>query len=328
MEQSAAGDRTVPHGNTSQAQDIATTALDYAAEQVSQAIDLALEYRGTLARSHREVPGTSTASQQSHLNDQLEVLRKVRIAVRDARHLLPETAPHPLVHPSRREDAGVDAASPITPLPQKHRFDAIEEERQRLVREIHDGPAQVVSNIGLRLDYLRKLLDRDPLRVQEELRDLQEDVKRATSELRWFMYDLVPPGLMQGDVRAAVLSHCERITSRFGLPITVDFDLDPPLTRSQQTAVFRIIQEAVQNVIKHAHATQVNVSGHLAGQSFVVSVRDNGVGLENLEERLLTGHHLGMSSMRARARHIGGTVQFSGAPGDGTTVILQLPCEG
>jgi len=230
----------------------------------------------------------------------------------------------PLVQPG---SLGIRAREGSSVVSRTHHFDALEEERQRLLREIHDGPAQVLSNIGLRLDYLAKLIERDPERVHSELKFLQEDVSRASLEMRRFMYELAPPGLAQGDLRAAIEGHCERVAVRFGLAVTVWFDVDPLLTRGQQTAIFRIVQEAIQNVIKHACATSVIVRSFLDGSTFVVSVQDNGTGLDNLEERLLTGHHFGLYSMRARARQVGASIQIGNGPEQGVVVTVRLPLD-
>jgi len=100
----------------------------------------------------------------------------------------------------------------------------------------------------------------------------------------------------------------------------VAFNADPPLTRGQQTAVFRIVQEALQNVIKHAGASNVWMQSAIEDDALVVSIRDDGMGLDNLEDRLLTGLHLGIAGMRARARQVGGTVRIGNATGGGAVV--------
>lgn len=295
---------------------LALAALDRASEEIATALDIALEQRADLAR-HTE-RSARNADTRTLLDDRIGRLQQVRTALRAARALLPTGAELPLAQTATLKPSG---------SPRSHTFDALEEERQRLLRELHDGPAQVVSNVGLRLDYVGKLIERNPSQAHDELRNLQEDIKRATGEMRHFMYELVPPGLAQGDLRAAIQGHCERIQNRFALPISVAFDADPPLTRTQQIVVFRVVQEAIQNVIKHAEATAVTLTALIEGGVLIVQVHDDGRGLENLEERLLTGQHLGMASMRARARQVGATVDFTGGTGEGTMVTLRLPLE-
>lgn len=306
----------------SYARSVAVAALDTACEEVSAALDLAIEQRG-IGRAHIRAIPSDTDALELEAGDDVVTLQRVWTAVRGARALIPEASVEPMARPvsppSLVRGAKVGQRS--------HNFDALEEERQRLLREIHDGPAQVISNIGLRLDYLSKVLNRDPERVQMELGYLQDDVRRAVLEMRRFMYELVPPGLPQGDLRAAIEGHCDRIAARFGMAVWVAFDADPPLTRGQQTAIFRIVQESLQNVIKHAGAGNVWVSSAIEGEALVVTIRDDGMGLDNLEDRLLTGQHLGISGMRARIRQVGGTIQIGNGACGGTVVLVRLPLD-
>ena len=136
---------------------------------------------------------------------------------------------------------------------------AQEEERYRLAREIHDGPAQILANVALQLEYISKLATRDPVRVRDELANIQKDLRLAVGEVRRFMYDLRPPALAQQGVGPAVESHCQRLAERFGLEISVKWESSFSLPSPKDVAVFRIVQESLQNVVKHAQATRVEV---------------------------------------------------------------------
>ena len=204
---------------------------------------------------------------------------------------------------------------------------AQEEERYRLAREIHDGPAQILANVALQLEYISKLAVRDPSRARDEMAIMQRDLRLAVAEVRRFMYDLKPPALAQQGVGPAVESHCQRLSGRFGLEIDVRWDSDAALPSSHDTAVFRIVQEALQNVVKHAQATRVEVRATQVDGVLEVSVADNGKGFDPQRVHRLDASHFGLAGMRARAHQIGATLEISSLPGRGTVVLLRVPLQ-
>ncbi len=202
---------------------------------------------------------------------------------------------------------------------------AQEEERYRLAREIHDGPAQILANVALQLEYIAKLATRDPLKAKDEMENIQKDLRLAVGEVRRFMYDLRPPALAQQGVGVAVESHCQRLAHRFGMDITVDWRSSAVLPPSHDTAVFRIVQEALQNVVKHARATRAEVRAADGERSLEVTVSDNGKGFEAEQVRRLDPNHFGLAGMRARDQQIGATLDVSSIPNRGTIIRLTVP---
>ena len=202
---------------------------------------------------------------------------------------------------------------------------AQEEERYRLAREIHDGPAQILANVALQLEYISKLATRDPGRARDEMETMQKDLRLAVGEVRRFMYDLRPPALAQQGVGAAVESHCQRLAHRFGMEILIDWQSTATLPPSHDTAVFRIIQEALQNVVKHAQATQAGIRAVDQEGWVEITVSDNGKGFEPERVRNLDPNHFGLAGMRARAQQIGAGLDVSSLPSRGTTVCLRVP---
>ncbi len=202
---------------------------------------------------------------------------------------------------------------------------AQEEERYRLAREIHDGPAQILANVALQLEYISKLAVKDPLRARDELVNIQRDLRLAVGEVRRFMYDLRPPALAQQGVGPAVESHCQRLAERFGMKISAQWESSSALAPSYDTALFRIVQEALQNVVKHAQATEVVV--HATDRSGVleVSVIDNGKGFDADGVRRLDPKHFGLAGMRARSQQIGAILEVTSIPGQGTKVLIKVP---
>jgi len=202
---------------------------------------------------------------------------------------------------------------------------AQEEERYRLAREIHDGPAQILANVALQLEYISKLSTREPARAKDELANIQRDLRLAVGEVRRFMYDLRPPALAQQGVGPAVESHCQRLAERFGMKIGVRWESTLVLASPHDTAVFRIVQEALQNVVKHAKATEVVVRAVDRDGLVEVSVADNGKGFDAGQVRKLDPKHFGLAGMRARAQQIGATLEVTSNQGTGTTIYLRVP---
>jgi two-component system sensor histidine kinase DegS len=202
---------------------------------------------------------------------------------------------------------------------------AQEEERYRLAREIHDGPAQILANVALQLEYISRLATKDPVRARDELVNIQRDLRLAVGEVRRFMYDLRPPALVQQGVGPAVESHCQRLAERFGLKISADWQSATALAPSHDTAVFRIVQEALQNVVKHSQATEVVVQATERDGFLEVSVIDNGKGFDADGVRRLDPKHFGLAGMRARAQQIGATLEVTSVPNQGTRVLIKVP---
>ena len=202
---------------------------------------------------------------------------------------------------------------------------AQEEERYRLAREIHDGPAQILANVALQLEYISKLATKDPVRARDELVNIQRDLRLAVGEVRRFMYDLRPPALAQQGVGPAVESHCQRLAERFGMKISAQWESSAVLAPSHDTAVFRIVQEALQNVVKHAQATEVVVQAADRDGYLEVTVSDNGRGFDVDGVRRLDPKHFGLAGMRARTQQIGATLDVSSIPEQGTRVLIKVP---
>ncbi len=209
--------------------------------------------------------------------------------------------------------------------PESVAIQAQEEERYRLAREIHDGPAQILANVALQLEYISKLAVKEPVRARDELTNIQKDLRLAVGEVRRFMYDLRPPALAQQGVGPAVESHCQRLAERFGMKIGVQWQATSTMHPSHDTAVFRIVQEALQNIVKHAQATQVEVRAVDRDGYLEVSVADNGKGFDAEQVRRLDPKHFGLAGMRARAQQIGASLDLASAPDQGTTIILRVP---
>jgi PAS domain S-box-containing protein len=206
---------------------------------------------------------------------------------------------------------------------------AIEAERNRIARDLHDGPIQGVSAASLSLEAVKLMMEsEDTARALETLRYICDELGEEAQALRRIMSDLRPPLLEQRGLIPAVRELCEKWQRETEVPVEVIADARGPVPSDVETLAYRVVQEALSNVKKHAGATQVTVRIEGGPGSLRVEVRDNGSGFdpEAAREFLRVGK-VGLASMRERAELAGGTLTLKSAPGEGTAVMATLPFE-
>ncbi len=202
---------------------------------------------------------------------------------------------------------------------------AQELERRKWALEIHDGITQSLVNIYYRLQAYRKLLARDPLAAQQDLEKTEELVSEAIAEARGIIDDLRPSILDDVGLIPAIEKYLKRIKE--GNHISVSFEVGrsiPRLSSEVETAVYRIIQEALSNARKHARATEVKVEIASQGNRLIAKVADNGCGFD-VEMVDAEGDNWGLIGMRERAEIIGGSLRIESNIGQGTLVHLGVP---
>ena len=202
-----------------------------------------------------------------------------------------------------------------------------EEERARLARELHDSVAQALYGITLGAKTARATLDRDPSeagrnRTQASLDYTIRLAEGGVSEMKALLFSLRPDALEEGGLVAALTQHAHALEARHGLTVHADLGHEPRLTPDAQAAAYRVAQEALHNVVKHARAAQVWLSLHEASGTVTLTVRDDGRGFDPQAQGRGT---LGQRSMRERAAGAGGTLTVDSELGAGTTVTLTLP---
>jgi signal transduction histidine kinase len=200
---------------------------------------------------------------------------------------------------------------------------AQEEERQRIARELHDGVGPALASMNLRLRTARKLLERDQeaaVRELEALADLSQDNVR---DIRRMIYDLRPAALDELGLVPAVREYLKRCGREHDLEIVFEAGEATRLPGPVETALFRIVQEAVNNVVKHAGARRVEV--RLAREDGLVAlgVVDDGRGFDPSAPR--SERHVGLWSMRERVVQLGGRFEVQSGPGQGTVLSAWLP---
>jgi two-component system sensor histidine kinase DegS len=201
-----------------------------------------------------------------------------------------------------------------------------EAERARLAREIHDGPAQVLANTVMRLQFVEQMQKHTPGDVPGELARIKTTLQESMKEVRRFIFDLRPASLTDAGLLPTLRQYTRDYSDQFGVPVELNIPENLVLSANQELAVFRIIQEALQNIHKHAEASQIEVSiQQRAGGPVVVTINDNGRGFHPQAVRSSRPASSGLVSMRERAATVGGTLKIDSVPGSGATITLVLP---
>ncbi|MFC4769993.1 sensor histidine kinase [Effusibacillus consociatus] len=204
---------------------------------------------------------------------------------------------------------------------------AQEEERRRLAREIHDGPAQMMANVVLRSEIVEKVLDRDIERVRLELRELKQMVRDSLAEVRQIIFDLRPMELDDLGLAPTLRRYLAKFQEKHG--IQTDFVLIGEERRLQgplEVAIFRSVQEALTNIWKHAEASLATVKLEMSHPEVTVHIQDDGKGFDMKKTRGKKEQgHYGLLGIQERIQLLGGQVEFRSRVGEGTKVIITLP---
>ena len=205
-----------------------------------------------------------------------------------------------------------------------HGIKLIEEERRRIARDLHDGPAQAITNVSMRLDIIRRLLQTQPALVEEEVDRLQQKVRVLVSDVRRLIYDLRPVAVDEVGVLQATLQLCERNQHDWNLKIEVSVqeDVSLDIAPARQVAIYRLIQELLNNVHKHAEATNVKITFAQSKSDLIIQVADNGKGFD---PDLIPEGHYGLGGMKERIEYLDGTFLIESAPGTGARFEIRLP---
>ncbi|MGD9890033.1 MAG: GAF domain-containing protein [Dehalococcoidia bacterium] len=210
-------------------------------------------------------------------------------------------------------------------LYQQSRELAVTEERNRLAREIHDTLAQSLTGMVLQIEAVEDLLEQEPAQARAELKSLQQLARAALEEARRSVWGLRPPILEEASLAEALESRLqeESRSGRFSSRFTA-MGRPRPLTPAIEAGIYRIAQEALTNVSRHAEATVVVVQLRFESGDLVLVVQDDGRGIENGGAAGPDGG-FGLTSMQERARLMGGAMALESEPGRGTRVEVRVP---
>ncbi len=210
---------------------------------------------------------------------------------------------------------------------------AVAQERNRLGRELHDAIVQDVFSLAVHSRTIQVSAERegqvDVERIRAGAAELIELSRSALTALRALIFELRPPALQDHSVTEAVRAYAASMTGRSGVPITVvDERTDTALPEVASDHIYRVVQEALHNVVRHARAGKVTVSfreDSAAGPDVVVEIADDGTGFDPGQ---VEHGHLGLITMRERAEDLGGRLEVRSRRGAGTRVILRVPRSG
>jgi two-component system sensor histidine kinase DegS len=207
--------------------------------------------------------------------------------------------------------------------------EAQEAERSRLAQEVHDGPAQALTNAIFQTEYVERVLDQDTGLARTELRYLRDLLRRELGDVRSFISQLRPPVLDELGLDGAIGDVASNLTALTGVP--VDLELSGPAEKvpeGAETVVLRVVQEALQNVRKHAGANRVRITTRLEDDAWVLEVRDDGRGFDIGAVAARGRRNFGLQFMRERSELIGAHLEVRSRPDGGTVVLLAIPVGG
>ncbi len=205
-------------------------------------------------------------------------------------------------------------------------FQIIEEERMRIARDMHDGPAQSMSNLVLQAEILERLVDK-PDAILAELQDFKSSVRSALDETRQLIFDLRPMTLDDLGLVPTLRRYTREYTEQHGILVRLNLvGGERRLPGNIEGTLFRIIQEALTNAHKHSRARMVEVDLNLTGERVLASVRDDGVGFDvrAVEAGLSENRNLGLLSMRERCELEHGVMEVKSQPGKGTEIRMEF----
>jgi signal transduction histidine kinase len=202
-----------------------------------------------------------------------------------------------------------------------------EEERTRLAAELHDGPIQQLTAVGYRLEEAQLALEGEAGRhARQLLAGVQRSLAEEIGELRRLMAALRPPVLDERGLTLALRDHLETFERHTGTVCTLRSDDGIRLDPEVETVLYRVVQEALTNVAKHAEAKHVWVDLRVDDGKVDLQVRDDGVGFDATRVSGLVGAgHFGLAGMRERVEMAGGSHRLRSEPGDGTSIRVRLP---
>lgn len=193
------------------------------------------------------------------------------------------------------------------------------EERQRLARDLHDSVTQTLFSATTITDAAYRMWQRDPSSIQRELDDLRELTQNALAEMRTLLLELKPEGLQQASIATLIRQLASTLANRSHLDITLQLAEDVTCPLPVKTALFRITQEALNNIVKHARANSVKVClEHFAKGGLRLTIADDGIGFDPNDTGLTS---LGLRIMRERAAAANIQLTIAGCPGSGTEIM-------
>ncbi len=198
------------------------------------------------------------------------------------------------------------------------------DERRRVSRELHDDLSQKVAKLQFDLETLEQQLPHDPKEMKKQLLILRDEIETLSNDIRRIAYELHPSALDHLGLAVALRSYISEFNEREGIPVQfMPRKVPAQIPAEVASAVYRIVQEALRNVAKHAGKTSVSIALTGGSNQLSLSIRDNGIGFDVHSAQDTSG--LGLISMQERARLVNGEFSLETMPGRGATVTVRIP---
>jgi two-component system, NarL family, sensor histidine kinase LiaS len=207
-------------------------------------------------------------------------------------------------------------------LAEKARLSAVVEERQRLARDLHDAVSQQLFAISMTATAVGRTLDKDFEKAKRQIALIEEMSSVAQSEMRALLLHLRPVHLEGKRLSEGLMDLLQELQAKVPIDISWDMDERIRLPKGIEDHLFRIVQEALSNTLRHSKATHMELKLVRPSDNIRLSIRDNGVGFVLDESKHVS---YGIQSMKERVNEIGGTVHFITAPGKGTRIEIRVP---
>ena len=205
---------------------------------------------------------------------------------------------------------------------------AQEEERRRIARDIHDGPAQNIASLVIKTEIVEKLLKRGNIHIEDELKDIKTQLRAVLKEIRGIMYDLRPISLDEVGLIPTIERMAADMSYEKNIAIEIKKISDYPIFNSlNKLIVYRIVQESLNNIIKHSGAKNVVIRMDVRKDSINGSVSDDGKGFDTDSFMEAKDKSFGLSSMKERAEIAHGSITIKSVVGKGTKIMFSIPNE-
>ncbi|WP_314003831.1 sensor histidine kinase [uncultured Paenibacillus sp.] len=202
------------------------------------------------------------------------------------------------------------------------KFSAVIEERERLARELHDAVSQQLFAISMTATAVKRTLDKDFERARRQVELIEEMASVAQSEMRALLLHLRPIHLDGKNLALALEGLIEELRQKVPMTINLEVDSTVALLPQAEDHLFRIVQEALSNTLRHAKATRMDIGLRLHGRQIRLTLQDDGVGFDT-DDKKQTSY--GLLTMQERVHEMGGTMHLHSAPGEGTGIDIRLP---
>jgi PAS domain S-box-containing protein len=204
-----------------------------------------------------------------------------------------------------------------------------ENERKRIARDLHDSVAQDLSSLRISCETFFDDIQESSFKVRQKIREISKVLQGTIHAIRDIAYELRPPSLDELGLPITLFRYCEEFKTKWGINIDfVSAGLEQiRINPDTEINLYRLVQEALNNIRKHAGATKVNVRLVASYPHVILRVEDNGIGFDvDLQEVLGTKHkHMGMRSMEERVSLLGGKMTIKSRSGEGTRIFIEVP---